>query len=216
MNDELVTIVGSSYLEPISVLFEKLSIHDKGNNNEVQAGFFVNGFASSICILSVILLESYVMRVRYINKASQKEIDKISVPKYLMRIYPDFPYENELNEVHIIRDVLAHNHLWEVSYTWDEHKGMIHNSSTKRSSGDTKYKNYVNHNTNLTKTLELNVNPIKVGAEDATKVIQTVWGILLFLESKDMRQCYVSHLGVVHKGKHMPFGEVIGLSETCT
>jgi hypothetical protein len=65
MNDDLVTIVGSSYLEPISVLLENLYLHNKGNKNPVQAGYYVNGFPSSICILSVILLESYVMRVRY-------------------------------------------------------------------------------------------------------------------------------------------------------
>ena len=48
MKDSLVTIVGSSYFEPISVLLEKLNKYDKGSSNEVQAGYFVNGFASSI------------------------------------------------------------------------------------------------------------------------------------------------------------------------
>jgi len=216
MSESLLTIIGSSYLEPISVLLEKLEKHDKGNSNDVQAGHFVNGFAASICVLSVVFLESYVMRVRYANKATQNEIDNISVPNYIKSLYPKFPYEDELHEVHIIRDILAHNHLWEISYSWDEKKGMVHNSSNKHSSGDKKYRKYVDTNTNLTSKLKLNVSPIKVGSTDAKTVIQTVWNILLFFESVDRFQCYVSHLSVAHKGKMMKFGEVIGLPETCT
>lgn len=216
MKDDLVTIVGSSYFEPISVLLEELEKHDKAQSNEVQSGYYVNGFSSSICILSVVCLESYVMRVKYINKATQKDIDKTSVPAYLTKLYPDFPFEQELNEVHVVRDVLAHNHLWEVSFSWDEQKGMVHNESNKRSSGDNKYKQYVDSNTNRTSKLGLNVSPIKIDVSDAKTVIQTVWKILLFLEGKNRNQCYVSHLSVKHKRKMMRFGEVIGLPETCT
>ena len=216
MNDSLLTIIGSSYFEPISVLLEKLEKHDKGKSNEVQAGYYVNGFAASICILAVVCLESYVMRVRYINKASQDEINKMSVPTYLKLLYPDFPFEDELFEVHILRDTLAHNHLWEVSYSSDDEKGMILHSVNKWSSGDKKYQQYVDLNTHLTKTLSLNVSPIKVGKVDAMTVLKTVWQILIFLEGKNRNQCYVSHLRTAHKGKLVRFGEIIGMSETCT
>jgi hypothetical protein len=216
MNDSLVTIVGSSYFEPISVLLEKLEKHDKGTPNEVQAGYYVNGYAASICILAVVCLESYVMRVRYINKASQIEIDKVSVPKYLKKLYQDFPYEDELFEVHILRDALAHNHLWEVSYSWDDEIDMMLHAVNKWSSGDKKYAQYVDENTNLTKKLGLNVSPIKVGRADAISVLQNVWKILIFLESKNRNQCYVSHLHVAQKGELMRFGEIIGMPETCT
>jgi len=40
MNDSLVTIVGSSYFEPISILLEKLEKHDNGSSNEVQSGYY--------------------------------------------------------------------------------------------------------------------------------------------------------------------------------
>jgi hypothetical protein len=216
MNDSLVTIVGSSYFEPISVLLEKLEKYDRGSSNEVQAGYYVNGFASSICILAVVCLESYVMRVRYINKATQKEINGVSVPAYLKRLYQDFPFEDDLFEIHILRDVLAHNHLWEVSYSWDDEKAMILRSVNKWSSGDNKYQRYVDTKTNLTKKLRLNVSPIKVGRSDAISVLQTMWKILIFLEGKNRNQCYVSHLRAVHKGELRRFCEIVGMPETCT
>lgn len=215
MNDSLVTIIGSSYFEPISVLLEKLAVYDRNSENEVQAGYYVNGYASSICLLAVVCLESYVMRVRYINKASQTQIDKVSVPAYLKSLYSDFPFEDELYEIHILRDILAHNHLWEVSFSWDDEKDMILHTASRWSSGDKKYKNYVDVQNHVTRNLGLNVNPVKVGTSDVEKVLHTMWKVLLFLEGKNRNQCYVSHLSVRHKGKVKKFGEVIGLSETC-
>ncbi len=214
----LVTIVGSAYFEPISVLLEKLEKYDKGNSNQVQSGYYVNGFASAICILAVVCLESYVMRVRYINKATQNEIDKTSVPVYLKKLYQDFPFEDELFEIHILRDALAHNHLWEISYSysWDDERAMTPYSISKRSSGDTKYKNHVDETTSLTKKLRLNVNPIRINRDDAISVLQTMWKILIFLEGKNRNQCYVSHLPFSYKGKLKKFGEIIGMPETCT
>jgi hypothetical protein len=216
MEDQIVSIVGSSYFGPISLLLEELDKQKPSNSNEIQSGYYENGYSSSICILSVICLESYVMRVKYINRASQKDIDHSSVQKYLTQVYSDFPFKKELNEIHIVRDILAHNHLWEVSYTNEDGNGMKHDESIIRSTGDKKYKEYVNKETNLTCKLGLNTSPIRVGASDARLVLQTVWRVLLFLESKDRNQCYVSHLQVKHKGKMMKFGDVIGLSTTST
>jgi len=215
VNDSLVTIVGSSYFEPISALLENLEKHDKGNSTEVQSGYYVNGYANSICLLAVVCLESYVMRVRYINEANQGQIDKASVVSYLKSLYPDFPYEEELCEIHILRDVIAHNHLWEVSYSYEEEDIKL-NRINRRSSGDSKYQTRVDVCHNITKTLGLNVNPVKVGSEDVRKVLKAVWRVLLFLEGKNRKQCYVSHLSAIHKGKVVKFGRIIGMEETCT
>jgi hypothetical protein len=217
MADTLVTIIGSSYFEPITVLLEKLKQHDV-SSNDVKAGYYVNGFACSICLLAVVCLESYVMRVRYINRASQPEIDKVSVPVYLKQLYPDFPFANELFEIHILRDVIAHNHLWELSFSWDDEKDMVLNGVTRWSSGDSKYKSqdYVDTTNNKTKALGLNINPIKVDASDVKTVLHVMWNVLLFLENKNRNQCYVSHLMVKYNGKLVKFGDVIGLPGKCT
>ncbi|RFC41293.1 MAG: hypothetical protein DID89_2727546011 [Candidatus Nitrotoga sp. CP45] len=216
MPHEIVTIIGSSYFEPISALIEKLQKYDKGREDGFQAGYYVNGYSASICILAVICLESYVMRVRYINKAQGKDLDIVPVPTYIANLYPDFPYKAEATEIFVVRDILAHNHLWEVSLSSHEDLGVQEIDAVRRSSGDKKYASCLEHKTQKTKTLKLNANPIKVGVSDSKKVLQAVWKILLFLESKDRNQCYVSHLHVMHKKKMVRFGEVIGMPETCT
>ena len=95
---------------------------------------------------------------------------------------------------------------------------MILNAITKWSSGDTKYQNenFVDAKNNKTKTLGLNINPIKVDASDAKIVLHVMWKVMLFLENKNRNQCYVSHLTVKHEGEIVKFGEVIGLPDTCT
>jgi hypothetical protein len=209
MNDSMVTIVGSSYFEPISVLLEKLKKYDTGKSGEVQSGYYVNGYACSICLLAVVCLESYVMRVRFINKATQTQIDKTSIPEYLAKLYPAFPLKEEVVEIFILRDLIAHNHLWEIYFLWDDEKGIMPQSIHRRSSGDKKYMNSVDTANNKTKKLGLNISPIKIDVSDATKVLHTMWETMIFLEKKNRSQCYVSHLNVKHNGKRMKFAEVI-------
>lgn len=214
MKNELVTIIGDSYFEPICVLLEKLEKF-KEQENDAQSGFFVNGFAASICLLAVACLESYVMRVRFIRKASQQDIDRTSVVNYLPKLYQKFPYTEELKEIYILRDIIIHNHLWELGFVWSE-DGMSVTTATKRSTGDPKYSDSVDVNTRKTKVLGLTVNPIKVGNSDVAGTLQTMWKILIFLEQEDRNQCYVSATHYRYKGSMVRFGEVVGMPETCT
>lgn len=206
MEKKIVTIIGEGYFEPISLLLEELGKRYVSHSDPIQASYYENTFSASICILSVVCIESYVMRVKYINEAKDKDIKK-AVPTYLTGLYPDFPYEDESKEIFIVRDILAHNHLWEISYLENE-KGKKDIVPNKHSEGDNKYKEYVN-DSGTTKKLNLNVNPIKIGAADAMIVIKTVFKILLFLEEKNKNQCYISDSYVTHKGKTMKFSKVL-------
>ena len=218
MSESFVTIIGSAYFESISALIERLQKYGSIRPIDVEPDYYTRSYSISICLLAVVCLESYVMRARFVNHASQNEIDKMPVSDYLKTIYPDLPYENEITEIHILRDIIAHNHLWEIEYSWDDENGRIPQYINKLSSGDKKYKNakYVDEQANKTKALGLNVNPMKIDQSDADKVLHTMWKILLFLEGKDRFICYVSHLNVIHHNKLQKFGEVIGLPETCT
>jgi hypothetical protein len=214
MIDDLVTIIGDSYFEPICTLLEKLEKFEE-QKSDVQSGFYVNGFAASICLLAVACLESYVMRVRFVHKANQADIDRTAVVNYLRGLYQHFPYNDELIEIYILRDIIIHNHLWEFGFVWEE-EGMSVTSATKRSAGDSKYRNNVDESARKTKVLGLTVNPIKVGKREVEQVLQTMWRVLLFLEKEDRNQCYVSAAHYRYKGQTVQFGVVVGMPETCT
>ena len=208
MNDEMISIIGSSYLQPIIDLLEKLQHHDNGKEDSVMAGCCPNGYAASICLLSVVLLESYVMRCRYIHGVIDKELNKTSVVDFIKQKYADYPHKSITTEIFVVRDLIAHNHLLKISYSMID-GGMTSNGIKRFSSGDKKFKVYVDRVTEKTLGLKLNTNPIKICFNDAVKVLNVVWDNLIFLENKDRRQCYVSHLLIKYEGKHIKFSDVL-------
>ena len=205
--DQLVTIVGSSYFQPISDLLSRLMGQQKPGSNEVQTSSHENGYCASLVLPLVTMLESYVMRVRYINR-DRFPIKRIPVADYLPQLYPDYQRSNELTEIFVVRDVIAHNHLWEIDFAWSEESVMTLLQAEKESTaGDEKYKKVVNKQLR-TNALDLNILPTKVDRTDVFKVFDIVWETLIFLESKNRNQCYVSHLYVRFNGQTKLFGEL--------
>lgn len=134
--DSLVTILGSSYFEPIAELFAKIESSGVRRERLAQVGMRENGYSVSVCILAVACLESYVMRARYLNSPEDLGGGRTPVSKYLAHLYPDFPYVVESEELYILRDSLIHNHLWEMGYSWDDDPGLVQDSVEKKSPGD--------------------------------------------------------------------------------
>jgi hypothetical protein len=174
----------------------------------------VNGYSAAICLLAVACIESFVMRLRFLRKAPQKDLDRTPVTTYLTSIYPDFPYENELIEAFILRDIVTHNHLWHLGIDWDD-SGMVLKSARKLSSGDKKYAAHVDVPSRKTKTLGLSVNPIRVGKSEVDKILKLMWKTFIFLEKKDFNNCSMSTQHYAYKGEMVCFGEVVGMPETC-
>jgi hypothetical protein len=206
---QLVTIIGSDYFEPIADLLDKLLSLSTQDPNEVKASNREVGYSASVIVLLVLLLESYAMRVRYINRTTIP-IKKTPVHQYLKSLYSDFDMTHEVKEVFIVRDVIAHNHLWEIEFTWEDESEMkLLKAEKEASSGDDKYRDHVDVSSRKTTTLGLNVVPVKIGKRDVYEVFQTVWKTLLFLENKDRNQCYVSHLYVKYRGNTVKFGDLL-------
>jgi hypothetical protein len=207
---QLVTIIGSSYIQPLSDLLFRLLSWPNSKNNDVKTSDPENGYSVSIILLLVAMLESYVMRVRYFNR-DQIPIEKSRVFAYLKRLYPDpdFALDAHLKEVFVVRDIITHNHLWEVNYLLSEDSGMkLVDASREHASGDSKYEHVADSTSNRTKALGLNVLPPKIDRSDVSKVFDVVWDTLLFLEHKNRNQCYVSHLYVKVQGQHRLFGDL--------
>jgi hypothetical protein len=87
---------------------------------------------------------------------------------------------------------------------------MLHAAVKHPAFGDKKYSARVNPNTRRTKALGLSIVPTRVDRRDAKRVFQTVWKTLLFLESKNRNQCYVSHIHIRFRGQTVLFGDLIG------
>lgn len=200
MSDRIVTIIGSWYFEPIAQLYAEMESSCSVQPGAVQANVRENGYAASICLLTVACLESYAMRTWYLHNPDSKDASGQHVVQLLPSLFSDFPYSEELKELYVLRDSLMHNHVWEIQYSDAPDGTATIENVDKKSTGDGKYRSTVDSNLGKTKRLQLNVNPIRVGRDDAARVIITAWRILKYLEVKDHNQCGVSHLQVKYKG----------------
>lgn len=208
--DSQVSILGSSYLEPIADLLDRWLSRPSHRPNAVQSGYYEHGYAASVILLLVAMFESYVVRVRYIQRSSVPSNLRTAI-EVLRHLYPHLRHRKALEDVYVARDAIFHNHLWEIEYSWGGSPAMVlHGAVRDPAFGDRKYSARVNSVTRRTKALGISVIPTRVDRRDVKKVFETVWKTLLFLEQKDRNQCYVSHLHVRFRAKTVLFGDLVG------
>ena len=208
--ETLVSILGSSYFQPIADLLDRWFSLSRPPSNAVQSGYYEHGYAASVILLLVAMFESYVVRVRYLN---QKSIpNKLrSALDVLFHLYPSIRHKKALTDVYVLRDAIFHNHLWEIDFSWGGSPAMVMQGAAKHPAfGDKKYVDRVNPATRRTKALGLSVVPTRVNRTDARKVFETLWKTLLFLEQKNRNQCYVSHVHVRYRRNTILFSDLIG------
>jgi hypothetical protein len=159
----LVTIIGERYLQPIADLMEKwLARPLPPPPNKVQSGFYENAYAAAVVLLMVAMFESYVSRLRYLQDAKGKAVptEKRKAMEVIRHVFPRLRHKKALEDVYVLRDLLIHNHLWEVAYQYGGSTPMVLNSATKSlASGDEKYALRVNSVTRRTKALRLSALP---------------------------------------------------------
>jgi hypothetical protein len=198
--NDLVTVVGGAYFQPIADLVVSLqTLSPEASRDEVHVSPRENGYAAAICLLSVVALESFLMRVRYF-KHGEPTPGALNMFRYL---YPAYPRKDDVVEAFVVRDLLAHNHLWEVTYKWEEEDNSTQLLEALHSfGGDQKYKDYVDAADRRTKGLRLHVLPSRVDRRDAATILKVVWEALEYMDADDHTACPASP-GFVKFGKEM-------------
>lgn len=180
---KIITVVGSTYLEFIIMdlmakafeAYKKLDF----SRRHFQTSMWEHGHATAAIILSVIGIEAYRNRIFYVekdnvsrgNNAAANDLGDILSKKN--QSFPSSKLKQLLTEIFVIRDVIAHNHIYEVEVLSDQDWKMLgHKQRLLKGYGfDAKYKASVNSRTRKTKLLKFNVQPAKIGFEDLFKLL---------------------------------------------
>jgi hypothetical protein len=207
--ETLVSILGSSYFQPIANLVERWNAFPHHRPNKVQSGFYESGYASSVILLLVAMFESYVVRLRFVQ-GSKVPASAHTALDVVFAIFPRLRHRKALIDVYVLRDSIFHNHLWEIEYSWGGSPTMVMHAASKHPAfGDKKYSARVNPSTRRTRALGVNVVPTRVDRRDVLKVFDTIWKTLLIFEAQGRFQCYVSHENVRFAGKAVLFPDVL-------
>ena len=206
--ENLVTVVGSAYFQPIADLVERLLRRKPHRPNRVQSGHYEHGYSAAIVLLLVAMFESYMSRVRFVQPRRVTS-EARSALDVVLSVFPRLRHRLALEEVYVLRDLLMHSHLWEIEYEWGGPVPMVLKKATLHLGyGDRKFRARVDMRTYRTKAIGLSVFPSRVDRRDVLKVFDTIWKTLERFQKQDMNQVSVSHLHVRFQGKNVEFGSL--------
>ena len=163
-----VSVLFPSLLQPIVDLFGLMEKQGTGDPNEVQASPAENGYAASIAVLTVLVIESVCNRVRYVRN----DTDRKGTVQTLSELSAG-ELADEVEELFVLRDVIAHNHVWEATIAEHDSKGLALVAATLRPRyGDEKFARTVDPQTRRTRRLHLDVFPNRIHRQTAVVVLQ--------------------------------------------
>lgn len=178
-----VSVIFQAFLQPIVDLFDLMEQKQPKEPNQVQASRAENGYAASIAVLAALVIESVCNRTRYVrNDNDRKESAQT------LRDLGAVDLADEVEEIFVLRDVIAHNHIWEANIADDDKEGLILLSASKREGyGDAKFDRAVDLETRQTRRLRLDVFPNRVHRQTAVVVIQKCAEVLRFVEKVNFK-----------------------------
>jgi hypothetical protein len=176
-----ISFIGDRLLQPAVTLLDLLFSERYPGTTDVQTGAKENGYSASASLLLVVLLESFVQYVGFV-KQPQRSSGTPSALKILRDLYPACPLLPRVEEVYVLRDVIAHNHIWQAKFSTKPGRWMTLLNRKLVAGGNTRYKDVVDCERGVTKMLGLKVVPTLIDRCDAALVFKTVLATLSFID----------------------------------
>lgn len=219
MHDETISVVASAYCLPITDLVEKLLAQAPRKVVAGNVAHSENGYALAIVLLLVVMLEAYIGRVNdlQIRKGTRGKPrpprgprqPAVSIPDYILLLRKSFGLQKSLTEVFVLRDVIAHGHVWTLTTKQKEYENpVLLSAQLGLLYGDGKYRAAINPKTNRTKITGLNLIPSAIGVREVAKVFDLVWKVLEFLVRHRLLERNVMSYGIRFKRQRLNFWEL--------
>ncbi len=201
---QYVSVLFGSLVQPIVDVLGILDRHGSRRPNEVQASTVENGYSVSVVALSVFLLESAVARSRHVRG----EVGRRSAVDALKTLVSN-DLAADAEELFVLRDVIAHNHLWLAEIKWDDSGDMrLVSARLVDGYGDDKFARVVDMTTRTTRRLHLDVFPTRIHRSTAVIVIKKCAEVLHSIETQNRQCIYLEPVHVLTGDEqYLPFYE---------
>jgi hypothetical protein len=209
---ETISVGADTFHQPIAVIADRLRQASHRGIGVSLPNAHERDYATTLILLSVVMFEAYLGRVRHFDGATPR------------RRRSGFDYFNALRgrrskrlvdrvkEVFVLRDVIAHGHVWVQQQCWTPSKPAFLKSATLdlRLYGDARFKERVQSKMRSsphehlvgasprTKSLKLHVVPTAIGRDDASKVLGAVIEGLRWLEKRGHLHLPVGYTDNIH------------------
>jgi hypothetical protein len=185
---KFISIIGSSHFHAIAALVDDLRRLAFGSPTEITVPGVENGLSVAVCVLSVIAFESFMVRAWHIKGRTGQARNGLDA---FEKLYPEYEHSQLVVEAFVVRDLIAHNHLWELSYTWTEDDPIVLLEALRLAGGDQKYLDVVDTVSRRTRALRLHVLPTRIDRYDAARVLDAIWSALEYCDSENHSACPV-------------------------
>ena len=112
---QYMSSVAGAFVEPVVTLLDRLFATSHPGTTEVQTGARENGYSISACLLLVVMLEAFIVRAKVITRTTFAR-QKCQALDFFRVAYPKCPLLAELEELFVLRDVIAQNHVWHIEF----------------------------------------------------------------------------------------------------
>jgi hypothetical protein len=184
-------------LQPLTTLLEGLDYVDPSLPHYHSPATLVAGYAAASIAMGAMVLESFTASIQY-----QLGNDKRPEPpwSFVAKKYPDSGYEAKIVELFVVRDAIAHSHMWRRQMTmppsvaattygpFELHDGF----------GDKKFSAVVDRSVQTTKVLGLHIIPTRLTAQDVAIVMKTLLDFLVFLQQEASDELHRDAQGVLN------------------
>jgi hypothetical protein len=199
---DYVSAVFIHLLQPIADLCDRMLSLGLGDPNEVQTSPRENGYAISIIALAAFLLEGACNRVRYVSGSDQDRCK----PCDTLRNLGGNELANKIEEIFVVRDAIAHAHLWKAKITWEQNDLRFHEAPVRLPGyGDNKFDRLVDPDARTTRQLKLDIFPTRIHWRTAIITLKSCAAALHFLQSRNRNFVYLTPQHVLFEGKLIPF-----------
>lgn len=211
IHDDKVSVFAGGLGQPIADLVSALAKAQIKSLRRV-VGQQENGYCASILMLSVLVFESLVGRASHLRKMKTtigRKGDKIerTSTSYVRILDPSFPQNliDELEEIYVLRDALAHGHMWTIAFTIRQHGTEVTSLKMHEGYGDAKYRAIVDEKTGRTRKLGLAAIPSEIGLAEASTALKKLSEAVAQLVHSGALEFPAARARVRYGGQHVEF-----------
>ncbi len=201
-----ITCIGISYIQPILDLYWKLSHAKLMGNSKIRVSPLENGYSVSIVALTAFCIESFLNNLKY----RKKQTDYRAL-NFFKREYEDYAELCEkLNELFTLRNVIAHNYIWEIHWELDDDFNEQNiEKELMNGYGNRAFRDTIDRDRKVTKLLRLRIIPTRIGQKEAKQALSILSEFSKFLDNQGLP--FISNQFFEFTKKTMKFYEIIEL-----